>query len=260
MIEEAIRNGTYIPPNVLANSRGRIDPAKKPKMWEATVGAFGAGAGEGKGKGGGMIEKESLNRWDDILPVSASISSMLPGTALSTAAVATGDNVNTNTENGTANADSSDDVVRSNIRTIIRVPARIAVGAFRLISPGNNPTNSSSSRAAAVDVESNPVAMSSFDPTSPNILTKRPHQVLPQPSASTPTHMQVAVLIAMPGALASIKSKSSSDGHGDEDEEEVPYVEVGTTEVVISPSGSSAGSQEELSSTSSGSSRSVERL
>lgn len=257
MIEEAIRNGTYIPPNVLANSRGRVDPAKKPKMWEATVGAFG---GEGKGKGGAMIEKESPNGWDDIFPVSASISSMLPGTALS-APAATGDNPNTNTVNSTANADSSSDgVLRSNIHTIIRAPARLAVGAFRLISPGNNPTNSNPNpnRTAPADVESNPMAMSSIDPASPNFLTKRPPQVLPQPSASTPTHMQVAVLIAMPGALASIKSKSSSDGHGDDDEEEVPYVEVGTTEVVISPSASSAGSEE--GSSSSGSRSSAERL
>ncbi|KAF5344500.1 hypothetical protein D9757_015047 [Collybiopsis confluens] len=37
MIEEATRTGTYIPPNILAGARGKVDLAKNPRMWEANV-------------------------------------------------------------------------------------------------------------------------------------------------------------------------------------------------------------------------------
>lgn len=218
MIEEAIRNGTYVPPNVLANSRGRIDPAKKPKLWEAAV--FES---EWKGKEG---------EWSDILPVSASISSWTPpGEAAS--------NANTDTNaNGTANGNGGDTsaVARpSTLHTIARAPARLAVGAFRLISPGPN------ARPRA-DAEANPTASNSNSNSNASEL-KRPHQVLPNPTTTVPTHMEVAVLIAMPGALMSKERERDED-------EEIPHVEVGTTEVVIAPraSGLIAGLQEGSSS------------
>ncbi|KAJ3931819.1 MAG: hypothetical protein NXY57DRAFT_178956 [Lentinula lateritia] len=54
MVEEAIRNGTYVPPSVIATARGRVDLAMKPKMWEATV------RSEWNGKEGGWITLEML--------------------------------------------------------------------------------------------------------------------------------------------------------------------------------------------------------
>jgi len=216
MIEEAIRNGTYVPPNVLANSRGRIDPAKKPKMWEAAV--FES---EWKGKEG---------EWSDILPVSASISSWTPpGEAANNANTDTNTNVTANGNGGDTSA-----VARpSTLHTIARAPARLAVGAFRLISPGPN-------ARPRTDAEANPTAPNSNSNASE---PKRPHQALPNPATTAPTHMEVAVLIAMPGALMSKERERDED-------EEIPHVEFGTTEVVIAPraSGLIAGLQEGSSS------------
>jgi hypothetical protein len=211
MIEEAIRNGTYVPPNVLANSRGRIDLAKKPKMWEATLVANG-----GSKEGG----------WTDILPVSASISSSTPGTDIS-------NNMNTSTSNtATGGTGGAQDAPRvGTLRIIARAPARIALGAFRLISPPNRTRPSS-------DPESNPIP-----PTNANSenKTRPPHQTLPASGTTTPTYMDVAVLIAMPGALSNLKHNANAE------EEDLPHVEMGTAEIVITPT----PSVQEGSSTSS---------
>lgn len=221
MIEEAIRNGTYVPPNVLANSRGRIDLAKKPKMWEATL------VGNGSSKEGG---------WADILPVSASISSSTPEPDISGKA-------DPNTGTGAANGGTggAQDAPRvSTLRAVAGAPARIALGAFRLISPPNRTRTGPTS-----DPEANPSPPTTNVNANSENKSRLPHQILPVAGSTTPTHMEVAVLIAMPGALANLKPS--------EEEEELPHVEVGMAEVVITPTqgvqeGSSASASSSLDS------------
>ncbi|KAJ3724221.1 hypothetical protein DFJ43DRAFT_1090879 [Lentinula guzmanii] len=214
MIEEAIRNGTYVPPSILATSRGgRIDLAKKPKMWEATV------RSEWNGKEGG---------WADILPVSASISSAaIPPLIIPNATDISSD---PNDIHNNGNANSAPSSATSRLQSATAVPARALVGMWRLISPGSH---------HHPDSDNPPTSNANF----PYVETK-PHQTLPHSQMATPTHMEVAVLIAMPGALAAAANRSK----GGAEEEDLPHVEVGMAEVVIPPSTASTPSFQEGSS------------
>ncbi|KAJ3839173.1 hypothetical protein F5878DRAFT_617302 [Lentinula raphanica] len=203
MIEEAIRNGTYVPPSVLASARGRVDLANKPKMWEATV------RSEWNGKEGG---------WADILPVSASISSPTIPFSITSPSPALESNASPHIANPTpAPATTS---VGSRLRSVTTAPARVAVGMWRLISP------SSHHRSDSVTL---PTTHNNNDLSS---VETKPHQTLPYAEMGTPTQMEVAVLIAMPGALAAVANRSKEDA----EEEDLPHVEMGMAEVVI-PSG-----------------------
>ncbi|KAF9067990.1 hypothetical protein BDP27DRAFT_1364518 [Rhodocollybia butyracea] len=190
MIEEAIRNGTYVSPSVLAHSRGRVDLAKKPKLWEATV----------------LRELNSKGEWSDVFPVSASISSKTGTIPLP---------VTTSNSSSDTSSDSTTDNAVSTTTTTSRLRAipRGALGAWRFISP-------TSRRSASPSSTSN---SSSSAETKP----RQPHQALPSAETTTPTHFDVAVLIAMPGA-----ANRAKEGGEDED---LPHVEVGVAEIVVPP-------------------------
>ncbi|KIK58716.1 hypothetical protein GYMLUDRAFT_245809 [Collybiopsis luxurians FD-317 M1] len=279
MIEEVIHNGTYISPNVLTNARGKVDLAKKPKMWEANVyreawdvqrfdGGVGAGAG-GKEKGAmGAMGAMDITRgggagtewgWGDIFPVAASISSTSPsisGLGLDTAA-----------GGGDASSDANDPTPNGptlvgRLRAASGVPVRVAASAWRLISPGRSihsgsgsgaesPANSGSGSGVGSGNtntnNSNSNANGNGNGNGNNQL-QQPHQTLPTSSSDAPTHVEVAVLIAMPGALAAaahrakLAAENASAGGGGGYEEELPRVEVGMAEVVVPPLGSGSSS------------------
>ncbi|KAJ3887475.1 hypothetical protein GG344DRAFT_80694 [Lentinula edodes] len=204
MVEEAIRNGTYVPPSVIATARGRVDLAMKPKMWEATV------RSEWNGKEGG---------WADILPVSASISSTLnPQSIADNTGDASSDSDGVNNHNTTSSPALGTNSMASRLRSAPAASARVAVGIWRLISPGSHhPSQSDHNFSASHNAH-------------PLVETKA-HQTLPHAEMSVPTHVEVAVLIAMPGALA-VAAHRSKEGA---DEEDLPHVEVGMAEVIIPP-------------------------
>ncbi|KAG6841389.1 hypothetical protein C0991_011553 [Blastosporella zonata] len=70
MVEEAIRNGTWLPPSPARFGFGpggrRVDLSKKPKLWEAFV-----GEGEATQSVGRKVEMTTEWEWDSIRPVSA---------------------------------------------------------------------------------------------------------------------------------------------------------------------------------------------
>ncbi|KAJ3808702.1 hypothetical protein F5876DRAFT_67060 [Lentinula aff. lateritia] len=202
MVEEAIRNGTYVPPSVIATARGRVDLAMKPKMWEATV------RSEWNGKEGG---------WADILPVSASISSTLnPQSIADNIGDASSDGVNNH--NTTLSPAPGTNSMANRLRSAPAASARVALEIWRLISPGSHhPSQSDHNFSASHNAH-------------PLVETKA-HQTLPHAEMSVPTHVEVAVMIAMPGALA-VAAHRSKEGA---DEEDLPHVEVGMAEVIIPP-------------------------
>ena len=68
MVEEAMRNGTWIPPTPPARA-SRVDLSKKPELWEAHLGGGGwhmGSYGHGNGK-----EFESSRDWESIKPIYA---------------------------------------------------------------------------------------------------------------------------------------------------------------------------------------------
>ncbi|KAF7979921.1 hypothetical protein HWV62_40330 [Athelia sp. TMB] len=81
LVEEAIRNGTWVPPTFNAGGRrGRRDVGEKPTMWDAWVGkdreVVDADSGKGAGVGG----------WSDLLPISAMYLNQRPSTTRTTSA------------------------------------------------------------------------------------------------------------------------------------------------------------------------------
>ncbi|KAG5651060.1 hypothetical protein H0H81_010042 [Sphagnurus paluster] len=81
MVEEAIRNGTWIPPppetGTFGTGRARVDPSRKPKLWDAYL---------------GTTEKSAQTEWDweSIRPFSASYIAPPPGDATNGANAAGG--------------------------------------------------------------------------------------------------------------------------------------------------------------------------
>lgn len=66
LVEEAIRNGTWVPPTPTARSRrARVDLSKKPVMWEAYLGSAE------KDSAPTPVVVEDVREWDAIKPVSA---------------------------------------------------------------------------------------------------------------------------------------------------------------------------------------------
>lgn len=76
MVEEAMRNGTWVPP-IPATRPARVDLSKKPEIWEAYLGGGGwqaAGHDHGSGKEQGIGTNWNLEYskdWDSMKPISA---------------------------------------------------------------------------------------------------------------------------------------------------------------------------------------------
>ncbi|KZP20565.1 hypothetical protein FIBSPDRAFT_891880 [Athelia psychrophila] len=86
IVEEAIRNGTWVPPPFASGRRGgRRDVGEKPKMWDAWVGKdrevmdVDSDAGHGASIGG----------WGDLLPISATYLNQRPSRSRTTTAEST---------------------------------------------------------------------------------------------------------------------------------------------------------------------------
>ncbi|KAF5382401.1 hypothetical protein D9757_009812 [Collybiopsis confluens] len=271
MIEEAIRNGTYIPPNILANARGRVDLAKKPRMWEANVyrpswtshpshTAISSipddRSGKEKEKGDGMGDRGARDvefGWADIFPVAASISATSPagsglggiGSSTTSMTMSSASDSGPNLIGSSSSPPSSSDTgtgsrttASSRLRAVGTMPTRAIGGAWRLISPAGRVRNS--------DSEASSYPLSTTGGGAGVHHPNHQHQSLPtlETTQYTPTHLEVAVLIAMPGALAAAehRAKMVDASGGGECEEDLPHVEVGMTEIVVPPSSSASAS------------------
>ncbi|KAJ3535615.1 hypothetical protein NMY22_g6407 [Coprinellus aureogranulatus] len=102
LVEEAMRNGTFIPGTELDGGvggggpmgagrwRGRVDLSKKPRMWDVSLGGGGVyygqgGSGYANEKAGWEAVGGDVKEWDAIKPVSVSyVASTLPSKAGST--------------------------------------------------------------------------------------------------------------------------------------------------------------------------------
>ncbi|KAF5366655.1 hypothetical protein D9757_012767 [Collybiopsis confluens] len=291
MIEEAIRNGTYIPPNILAGARGKVDLAKKPRMWEANVyrpswtshhshTAISSipdnHSGKEKEKGDGMGDGGAVGfdfGWADIFPVAASISATSPaglglggiGSSTTTTSSASDSSPNSSSSSPSSTSDTgtgSRTTASSRLRAVGTMPTRAIGGAWRLISPAGRVRNSDS------EDSSYPLSTTGGGAGMPGagggagVHTQHPHphQSLPtlETAQYTPTHLEVAVLIAMPGALAAAehRAKMVEASGGGECEEDLPHVEVGMTEIIVPPSSSSSNSNSNSNSASTSSSSS----
>ncbi|KAF9260821.1 hypothetical protein L218DRAFT_561197 [Marasmius fiardii PR-910] len=203
MIEEAIRNGTWIPPANLSRGGVKVDLSKKPQMWEAMLG------------GGGYVDPKVLDvhsyanrkdalEWSGLMPMSLQV---LPEPQL-----------NKDINNP---AVSAEDVTENNNTT--GDPQTLFDRIVRFIgwrsrSPTIPTVNSVPARTRPGQESSSPDTSASSDP--------QPDSLLPTP----PIQVQLSVLIAMPSshpAIPSLKPGEAVEGEG------LPCLEVGCIDLRV---------------------------
>jgi hypothetical protein len=245
MVEEAIRNGTWVPTTPPARN-SRVDLTKKPELWEAYLGSGGWHLGGGKELDIDTNWKsESSREWESIKPISAgyidSVSCSTPDpTSLSTPAsipIPTPINVS---------APRRDEEENRRVAEVSSAPARSLFTRARTFLNSNSNVPASSS----ADNETNSRSIST------NIS-------MTELGSSSPSAIRVAVLVAMPSPSssygsstppsASISSKSqATTSHPldlsslppttlrDEEEQPLPHLVMGVADVVIGRSGNSS--------------------
>ncbi|KAI3614255.1 hypothetical protein WG66_000074 [Moniliophthora roreri] len=250
MIEEAIRNGTWVPP--ANSSRTKVDPSMKPKMYEAYLaGAGGAGAGGviapgGQEKhtsdvaehplaagysGGGKYQEEHLD-WDTMMPISLQL---LTTPTWIDPSNPDGGNTNSPTPaSSNPNLNAGSHVERPSFPTRIR---RFLSSAWAIVVPRDSPTNTddptpirNNSINETMDLQNLAPWNNSSSPLHPTFSSPSPlvPQQLPPPNALTtsPSLMRVSVFIVMPNPHPIPVTK-----HGDE--EELPVLEMGVADVDV---------------------------
>ncbi|KAJ3509730.1 hypothetical protein NLJ89_g5063 [Agrocybe chaxingu] len=265
MVEEAIRNGTWVPPAPANTSRSpRVDLSKKPILWDAYIGKDGGLVGYGKdgafySAGGAGSEKisnawradSSTVEWDAIRPFSAAYvgpesDSPPPATPIPLPTTAS-----------LANELPLRLTARERSRRI-----------FSRVAQAFNPTPVQTSPLPAPVVAGQRIGLNSRTPSSIGQGNRStadiPMTELPE-RGDMPPAMRVAVLIAMPSRSASQASSSrpsssagshptptpshpleatpriQSAAREKDGEKPLPHLEVGVAEVVVVPEHSSTG-------------------
>ncbi|KAF5329482.1 hypothetical protein D9619_009193 [Psilocybe cf. subviscida] len=268
MVEEAIRNGTWVPP-APPSRPVRVDLSKKPKMWEAFIdgkgaltgmrgfdGEGGAGGAEqwytpggvvgaGKGVAGGGVGRPGINsdwqhehsrEWDTIKPFSAAY--VAPGQDEADAS--------SGRLGSSPSTTSINRINRSTPTTPVITPAApreplhraLITSARRILSPTPQPTSPLPGPSGGAN---NGTAGGDADPA---IGAGQVMAELNSRAGKAPTAVRVAVLIAMP------KPPGANESHGNapEDEEQpLPHIEVGVAEVLVLSHQLSAGGKAESS-------------
>jgi hypothetical protein len=265
MVEEAIRNGTWVPP-APPTRPVRVDLSKKPKMWEAFIDGKGAisgmrgidGQGEGAGQwytpggipvigagkgvaggGGGRADinqdwqHEHSREWDTIKPFSAAY--VAPGKDESDASTRLGSSPSTTSVNRSA---PTTPVItplapREPLhRALITSVRHILSPTPQQTSPLPGPPGGANSGSAGGEPD-------------PAMGAGQVMAELNSRAGRAPTAVRVAVLIAMP------KQPGANESHANapEDEEQpLPHIEVGVAEVLVVSHELSAGGKAESSS------------
>jgi len=200
MVEEAIRNGTYVPPV----RPGDVDLSKEPQLWEAYLGGDGGwqrgSFSYGNGRKGfdiGTSWKSEYSRdWESIKPICAGYTEPLTSVSRS---------------------GSTSNLINTSLSPPVSIPAPISVPrgddeenqrTTAVVSDGTTPSLLTRARIFL----KNPNSASSSAENETNSPSNSPNSISMTrliPNSPPPT-IRVAVLIAMP----SPSSSSSSSSHG----------------------------------------------
>ncbi|KJA26492.1 hypothetical protein HYPSUDRAFT_198786 [Hypholoma sublateritium FD-334 SS-4] len=264
MVEEAIRNGTWVPPSPPSRP-ARVDLSKKPVLWEAYVDDKG-GVTSWRSAGGEGMERdhwraEHSKDWETIKPFSATYVSKPAETSPTISASHSTHSLPTNGLGSTPSTTS----VRGRSAPGYDAQASGTVASPATISPSGSASPSAEEPPPRRTLFSR--AMSVLNPTPPMT------SPLPAPVTSgiglapdgqrevghamaelhqrstTPSMMRVAVLIAMPtppaaganapaGPHSHPLHSSAAPAPSDEDHP-LPHLEVGVAEVLMVPAESS---------------------
>ncbi|KAG7100063.1 hypothetical protein E1B28_001848 [Marasmius oreades] len=225
MVEEAIRNGTWIPPTNSPRGGVKVDLSQKPKMWEAILG------------GGGYIDAKILDmhplektkdplEWSALKPISLQVLP-LPQTQMNNDADTNAEVINDNN-----NVNNTETSISSRISQFLGWRSRPTTTVVNPV-PARTRT--------AQDPSSDPTTSPSSPQTTPLLLIP-------------PTQVRLSILVAMPShhpVIPPLKPGEAVDG------ENLPCLEMGSVDLSIGgESGSTSTVAGEIggcgSSTSSG--------
>jgi len=238
MVEEAIRNGTYVAPTPPTRP-ARVDLSQKPELWEAYLGDGGWRLGSGKELDNWKLDYS--RDWESIKPLCAGYAAPLncvpysgstPNLTSLSPPVYTPAPTSTN-----PSAARGDDEENQRTGATPSLGARI----FSLFPNSTLPASSTADNGINAHSNSNNISLTELSSNSP------------------PTAVRVAVLIAMPsssshGSTSSISSQAGTTSHphqlsssptirdADDEEHLLPHLEMGVADVVIGRSENSSTS------------------
>ena len=247
MVEEAIRNGTWVPPTAPTRPP-RVDLSKTPTLWEAYL-SDGAWHVKGLGQEGMGWKFEGSKDWESIKPVCADYTGALTfPNSNSTTNLSPPNPVPVPTPTATLipPAPRGDE---ENQRTAeVSTTPSLLSRARMLLNPTPLPTSPLPPSSASPDnANTHPTAMSTVDPSSPT--TMRVAVLIAMPS---PLHSSHGSSSALSGSFSSLSSNSyvpqPTTSHplqlspsptisaADAGEHSLPHLEMGIAEVAIGPS------------------------
>ncbi|KAL4253547.1 hypothetical protein AB1N83_013648 [Pleurotus pulmonarius] len=239
MIEEAIRNGTWVPP--AASSSRRVDLSKKPKMYEAWISR------------GDAQDRRGLEHtdWEGIMPFSVLYTlPSKPAAGTPQASSSTNNAAPVSTPNPDAGAPSSTGRSRLSRFTPLRLFRRPAAPAA---SPSPSaPANPAGDAAGVSNAAGNNGSASSNEKQPVTQADGRKSKVQTRPS--TPSQSISSTSNSLPLSSTPLASTPPPTTSRDGEEEELPAIEVGVAQVTIL-----GGDEEEgiLDDTSRGAKRSI---
>lgn len=249
MVEEAIRNGTWVPPAPPTRSP-RIDLSKKPTLWEAHLGGGGWQGGEIEGLNGKDLgigtnwTVENWKDWESIRPISVDyVPSGTPSASAASHRITPPVliSVPTPISPSTSNGDEENQQTAEPSTTA-------APSLFTRVTSFLNPTPQPTS----------PLPASSTPTTNLNNRNSPSNVPMTELRSSSPSAVRVTVLIAMPsppsyhGSSTALSSFSSSLSNSnvptsacplrtDDEDQLLPQLEMGIVEIPLGPSQDSTG-------------------
>jgi len=254
MIEEAIRNGTWIPPapgSPGGGGRGaKVDLSKKPVIWDAWLGGGGLGEGGGLLKAGTTsMMVENARDWDSFKPVSAAYVSSEPTSAAGTttpiqqtSALQLPTQTDTNPPRRSLRSRLPHPSVPRPRVVLSWLSAAINPSPVSTSPLPEPPTGVGNTTSAAAGGTNPNTSMADLSPPGPRVIRVAVMIAMPQPPSSTPTpHSQSpssSSSIAHPLQASShtqMTSQSQTLRDDDDDEKPLPHLELGVAEVLVIP-------------------------
>lgn len=215
-IEEAIRNGTWIPPSALGRSAARVDLSKKPRMWDAYLDLYHPSR-----RYSTSIFSEEKD-WDSMKPLMVSyINGSKPSTT--TITVTRGDSSNDRSPAANGNEAQRRRNLFSQISRGVRDVLTTTSREPQL--PLSYPVNNGSSQ----DVPLTEVEPSGPPKVSVAILIAMPRQH----SSPSSSKLEPSSSFSSP-TLPTLTTATVLNSSPRDEEEELPHIEMGVVELVVS--------------------------
>ena len=254
MVEEAIRNGTWVPPTPPVRP-ARVDLSKKPELWEAYLGDSGWQLGNGTGKEFDKNWKFEYSRdWESIKPISASYYTA-PLTSVSYSGstpnltnlpppvyIPTSTPTNPSAPRGDGDDNQRTPEVSTGTTPSLLTRARIFLNPTSASSSADNGTNAHSNSAN--------ISLTELSPNSPASVRVAVLIAMPSPSYHGSSTSTTPLSASFPSSLSPKVEPTTSHPLQlspsrvrvtvDDEDHSLPHLEMGVAEVVVGRSDNSS--------------------